>query len=135
MDISYSSIVTCKQAVSFLSEISSCLATEDKAKKSMTEPLHYQNQGKNLPPQTASVASVSQSDLPYTQTSGDITSLDTPSKELEILETTGEGVKLSLWLQWTLPKCEMRLYLKGRQGECLFILYLGWLKLSVSVME
>jgi hypothetical protein len=90
------------------------VASENKASKSVSEPLHYQNQCPSA--HVASAGSVSQSDVPYTQTSGDITSLDTPSRELEIMESAGDGVKLSLWLQWTLPKCEMRLYLKGKQG-------------------
>ncbi|KAL3889914.1 hypothetical protein ACJMK2_002232 [Sinanodonta woodiana] len=51
----------------------------------------------------------------YTETSGDLTSLDTTtSRELEIFEDTGgQGVKLSLWWQWTLPKCEFKLLLPG----------------------
>ncbi|KAK3589215.1 hypothetical protein CHS0354_020076 [Potamilus streckersoni] len=54
----------------------------------------------------------------YTETSGDITSLDTAtSRELEIMEDTGgQGVKLSLWWQWTLPKCEFKLFLPGNSG-------------------
>ena len=53
-----------------------------------------------------------------TETSYDLGSMDTtPSREFEILEAVGGGVKLSLWLQWTLPKCELRLYCPGLEGR------------------
>ena len=53
-----------------------------------------------------------------TETSYDLGSMDTtPSREFEILEAVGSGVKLSLWLQWTLPKCELRLYCPGLEGR------------------
>ena len=62
-----------------------------------------------------SVTSHTEGDGLVTETSYDLGSLDTtPSRELEIMEDVGGGVKLSLWLQWTLPKCELRLYCQGK---------------------
>ena len=70
-------------------------------------------------PQTlTSVTSFTEGDGLVTETSYDLGSMDTtPSRELEILEAVGGGVKLSLWLQWTLPRCEMRLYCFGEEGN------------------
>ena len=65
-----------------------------------------------------SVTSITEGDGMVTETSYDLGSMDTtPSRELEILEDAGIGVKLSLWLQWTLPRCEMRLYCLGKEGK------------------
>jgi hypothetical protein len=113
---------TAKLTLGCFGEISKCFVSEPKP--SQKKELASEIKGEQpVTAQTTSGASVSQSDVPYTQTSGDQTSLDTSlSRELEFLETSGDGVRLSLWLQWTLPKCEMRLYLKGKQG--LFFIFL-----------
>ena len=113
------SIATITKATSFLGDLSKSMQSEKAEKKP-----DYSSQAYQYPPagnhgdQTYSVASVTENDLPNTlTTSGDLASLDmSPTKELEIAESSQEGVKLSLWLQWTLPKCEFRFYLDCKQG-------------------
>lgn len=105
------------KSTTLLNEVSQSFTAETKPSYSATEPSFVPNMEQSQA-KTTSATSVSHSDVPYTHTSGDVASLDTTlSRDLEILETEGDGVKLSLWLQWTLPKCEMRLYLKGKQGK------------------
>ncbi|XP_021340497.1 vacuolar protein sorting-associated protein 13B-like isoform X1 [Mizuhopecten yessoensis] len=52
-----------------------------------------------------------------TGTSGELTSRDTtPIRDLLMKDMPENGVKLSLWLQWTLPKFEIRFY-RQREGQ------------------
>ncbi|XP_060068135.1 intermembrane lipid transfer protein VPS13B-like [Ylistrum balloti] len=53
-----------------------------------------------------------------TGTSGDFTSRETtPIRDMLMEDMTDSGVKLSLWLQWTLPKFEINFYRLGEGAE------------------
>ncbi|XP_033726572.1 vacuolar protein sorting-associated protein 13B-like isoform X2 [Pecten maximus] len=57
-------------------------------------------------------------ELTETGTSGELTSREaTPIRDMLVEDMTAEGVKLSLWLQWTLPKLEMCFYKQGGGSE------------------
>ena len=97
-----------------IKDVSNSLVNKDVRQEDPVVPVTLTSQGQT---QTLSTTSVTE-DQPYTHTSGDLTSLDTtPSHDMEILESEGEGVKLSLWLQWTLPKCEVNMFTKGKEGN------------------
>lgn len=52
-----------------------------------------------------------------TETSEDLSRETTPNHELEIEEVQSSGVRLSFWLQWTLPKLELLLYGEEKRNK------------------
>lgn len=119
MKLGKQSLATVTMAKGFLLEVSKALSSEKVEKAQFPSQTYQQQSSGNHGNQAQSVASVTELDMPITlTTSGDLASLDiSPTKELEIAESTSDGVKLSVWLQWTLPKCEFRFYLNGKQGR------------------
>lgn len=113
-----------------MAEISNAFSSETPKKKET--PFVTRNESKTnillAQPsnQTISAPSVVENDNTCTATtSGDLASLDTTlSRDLEIMDSPCDGVKLSLWLQWTLPKCEMKLFMKDKAGNIYFLLVL-----------
>ncbi|KAL4227239.1 Vacuolar protein sorting-associated protein 13B [Mactra antiquata] len=134
MDIGQSTTSIAVKLVKFFNQVSQSLAAETKPTYPSGEPKLIPNIDHSQTKAT-SATSVSHSDIPFTHTSGDVTSLDTSlSRDLEILDVEGDGVKLSLWLQCTLPKCEMRLYLRGKQDTKISAI-LEDITLSVDIQE
>lgn len=74
-------------------------------------PKHQQAPSASLQTQQQTSMGLADVNNTMTDTSCDHFSHDTsPSRELEIDEDITAGVKLSLWMQWTLPKMEMKFY-------------------------
>ncbi|GAB1597682.1 vacuolar protein sorting-associated protein 13B-like [Argonauta hians] len=74
----------------------------------------------------------------YTETSGEFSREATPIRDQEMSDDPfAEGVKLSLWLQWTCPSCEIKFYSteSGRDDENQIVCLSEELAISVDIQE
>ncbi|KAH3843950.1 hypothetical protein DPMN_117485 [Dreissena polymorpha] len=99
---------TILSGIKFLGEVTKSLKAEESSEK--TQNLEEPRQNGGGIAQMLGVASIAEeNDLPCTMTSGDIASMDTTfSRDTDLQEYPTDGVKLSLWLQWTLPNASLR---------------------------
>ncbi|WAR00328.1 VP13B-like protein [Mya arenaria] len=136
MDVASQSQKIVTKTLSFLDGVSKSMTAEKVEKEKPPFGLQQTTSSSNLlhsTNQTISAASVTENDQ---TTSGDLASIDTTaSRDLEIIDTPTEGVKLSLWLQWTLPKCELKMFINGKKEECLVVALLEDITLSVDVQD
>lgn len=123
------------KATNFYSYIVSKLSAEKFSHNISTENIDAHSKLLSAKPaQIIGVNSVTEGS--YTQNTNDVTSLDsTPSRELEFMEADCSGVKLSLWLQWTLPRGECKLYFNGKQEETKLYVAIDDITLSVDVQD
>lgn len=123
------------QVLAFLKRMSS----SEKVKDTLTPRLDTKESahGTSFQREQPSMASITEDvELTETGTSGELTSREaTPIRDMLVEDMRADGVKLSLWLQWTLPKLEICFYRQdgGSQTETKVSLIMEDLMTSVDV--